>query len=136
MVDCHSRPSGRVCDGCADTAELQGANSNPVSGLPCGAEWQGHGGDCPDWLWKDTGCKDVWPSLFILQNFKKYSLQSREYRNEAAVIYLFIFFLQYLLPAIVHINHQPYLERGDGPIVSANFLHVSISDITLNISLI
>lgn len=25
---------------------------------------------------------------------------------------------QYLLPAIVHINHQPYLERGDGPIVS------------------
>lgn len=26
--------------------------------------------------------------------------------------------LQYLLPAIVHINHQPYLERGDGPIVS------------------
>ncbi|XP_061555641.1 probable ATP-dependent RNA helicase DDX17 isoform X3 [Phycodurus eques] len=22
----------------------------------------------------------------------------------------------YLLPAIVHINHQPYLERGDGPI--------------------
>lgn len=28
--------------------------------------------------------------------------------------------LQYLLPAIVHINHQPYLERGDGPIVSEN----------------
>lgn len=26
-------------------------------------------------------------------------------------------FFQYLLPAIVHINHQPYLERGDGPIV-------------------
>ncbi|XP_030277717.1 probable ATP-dependent RNA helicase DDX17 isoform X2 [Sparus aurata] len=24
--------------------------------------------------------------------------------------------LAYLLPAIVHINHQPYLERGDGPI--------------------
>ena len=23
----------------------------------------------------------------------------------------------YLLPGIVHINHQPYLERGDGPIV-------------------
>ena len=22
-----------------------------------------------------------------------------------------------MLPAIVHINHQPYLERGDGPIV-------------------
>ena len=21
-----------------------------------------------------------------------------------------------MLPAIVHINHQPYLERGDGPI--------------------
>lgn len=28
---------------------------------------------------------------------------------------------QYLLPAIVHINHQPYLERGDGPIVSNPF---------------
>uniref|UniRef100_A0A674MH13 RNA helicase n=1 Tax=Takifugu rubripes TaxID=31033 RepID=A0A674MH13_TAKRU len=25
--------------------------------------------------------------------------------------------LAYLLPAIVHINHQPYPERGDGPIV-------------------
>ncbi|XP_050725306.1 probable ATP-dependent RNA helicase DDX5 isoform X2 [Eriocheir sinensis] len=24
--------------------------------------------------------------------------------------------LGYILPAIVHINHQPYLERGDGPI--------------------
>uniref|UniRef100_A0A8C7ZQT2 RNA helicase n=1 Tax=Oryzias sinensis TaxID=183150 RepID=A0A8C7ZQT2_9TELE len=24
--------------------------------------------------------------------------------------------LAYLLPAVVHINHQPYLERGDGPI--------------------
>uniref|UniRef100_A0A671FDD0 RNA helicase n=1 Tax=Rhinolophus ferrumequinum TaxID=59479 RepID=A0A671FDD0_RHIFE len=24
--------------------------------------------------------------------------------------------LSYLLPAIVHINHQPFLERGDGPI--------------------
>ncbi|XP_029944765.1 probable ATP-dependent RNA helicase DDX17 isoform X2 [Salarias fasciatus] len=24
--------------------------------------------------------------------------------------------LSYLLPGIVHINHQPYLERGDGPI--------------------
>lgn len=29
-----------------------------------------------------------------------------------------MFALQYLLPAIVHINHQPFLERGDGPIVS------------------
>lgn len=25
--------------------------------------------------------------------------------------------LGYMLPAIVHINHQPYLNRGDGPIV-------------------
>ena len=25
--------------------------------------------------------------------------------------------LAYLPPAIIHINHQPYLERGDGPIV-------------------
>ena len=24
--------------------------------------------------------------------------------------------LAYLLPSIIHINHQPYLERGDGPI--------------------
>lgn len=28
--------------------------------------------------------------------------------------------LQYLLPAIVHINHQPFLEHGDGPIVSVS----------------
>ena len=27
-----------------------------------------------------------------------------------------IFPFQYTLPAIVHINHQPYLEPGDGPI--------------------
>merc|ERR1712110_701369 len=25
--------------------------------------------------------------------------------------------LGYLLPGIIHVNHQPYLERGDGPIV-------------------
>ena len=25
--------------------------------------------------------------------------------------------LGYLLPSIIHVNHQPYLERGDGPIV-------------------
>eukprot|EP00117_Sycon_ciliatum_P042333 scpid63657/ scgid30812/ Probable ATP-dependent RNA helicase DDX17; DEAD box protein 17 len=25
--------------------------------------------------------------------------------------------LSYILPAIVHINHQPFLERGDGPII-------------------
>uniref|UniRef100_A0A9J7WV36 RNA helicase n=1 Tax=Cyprinus carpio carpio TaxID=630221 RepID=A0A9J7WV36_CYPCA len=30
--------------------------------------------------------------------------------------YSFRYPQQYLLPAIVHINHQPYLERGDGPI--------------------
>ena len=34
--------------------------------------------------------------------------------------------LQYLLPAIVHINHQPYLERGDGPIVSTYAKHVTL----------
>ena len=28
----------------------------------------------------------------------------------------YLSFLQYTLPAIVHINHQPYLEPGDGPI--------------------
>ena len=26
-------------------------------------------------------------------------------------------YFQFILPSIVHINHQPYLERGDGPIV-------------------
>ena len=26
--------------------------------------------------------------------------------------------LQYILPALVHIHHQPKLQRGDGPIVS------------------
>lgn len=31
---------------------------------------------------------------------------------------IFLYSKQYLLPAIVHINHQPFLERGDGPIVS------------------
>ena len=28
------------------------------------------------------------------------------------------FYLKFILPAIVHINHQDYLQRGDGPIVS------------------
>lgn len=56
-VDCLA-PSARICDGCADAAELQGANCDPVSGFPCCSEWQGHGGDCTDWLWKDTRCKD------------------------------------------------------------------------------
>jgi ATP-dependent RNA helicase DDX5/DBP2 len=28
--------------------------------------------------------------------------------------------LAYLLPAVVHINAQPYLSPGDGPIVSLN----------------
>lgn len=45
---------------------------------------------------------------------------------------MFFCSLQYLLPAIVHINHQPYLERGDGPIVSAN----SIFDILLDRSVL
>lgn len=36
------------------------------------------------------------------------------------------FDLQYLLPAIVHINHQPFLERGDGPIVSNDMLSVCV----------
>jgi len=29
---------------------------------------------------------------------------------------IFLLSLQFILPAIVHINHQAYLERGDGPI--------------------
>uniref|UniRef100_A0A3Q4GKS1 RNA helicase n=1 Tax=Neolamprologus brichardi TaxID=32507 RepID=A0A3Q4GKS1_NEOBR len=32
--------------------------------------------------------------------------------------------LAYLLPAIVHIQHQPFLEHGDGPIVSKKYIHV------------
>lgn len=41
-----------------------------------------------------------------------------QYRNKG-IAFIFVFCsLQYLLPAIVHINHQSYLERGDGPIVS------------------
>lgn len=27
--------------------------------------------------------------------------------------------LSFILPGIVHINNQPFLERGDGPIVSS-----------------
>lgn len=38
-------------------------------------------------------------------------------------------FLQYLLPAIVHINHQPYPERGDGPIVSQNLRYTAVSNV-------
>lgn len=38
-------------------------------------------------------------------------------------------FLQYLLPAIVHINHQPYPERGDGPIVSQNVRYAAVSNV-------
>ena len=33
--------------------------------------------------------------------------------------------MQYLLPSIVHINHQPFLERGDGPIVSNNNANIN-----------
>lgn len=32
--------------------------------------------------------------------------------------FVLLFVLQFILPAIIHINAQPYLERGDGPIVS------------------
>ena len=35
------------------------------------------------------------------------------------LLYDLSFFFQFILPAIVHINHQPALERGDGPIVSS-----------------
>ncbi len=43
-----------------------------------------------------------------------------------AHVYSFQYLQQYLLPAIVHINHQPYLERGDGPIVSCHTTFTSI----------
>lgn len=32
---------------------------------------------------------------------------------------------QYLLPGIVHLMHQPKLQRGDGPIVSHTSLHLA-----------
>lgn len=57
LVVCLSPPFGRVCNGCADAAELQRADSDPGSGLPRGPEWQGHGWDCPNRLGQDTGCK-------------------------------------------------------------------------------
>ena len=34
----------------------------------------------------------------------------------------FIHLFQYLLPAIVHIENQPKLQRQDGPIVSTKYL--------------
>uniref|UniRef100_A0A6Q2XGM1 RNA helicase n=1 Tax=Esox lucius TaxID=8010 RepID=A0A6Q2XGM1_ESOLU len=34
--------------------------------------------------------------------------------------------LSYLLPAIVHINHQPFLERGDGPIAFLSVVRQSV----------
>jgi hypothetical protein len=33
----------------------------------------------------------------------------------------FVHFLQYILPAVIHIRNQPPLQRGDGPIVSGAF---------------
>lgn len=49
----------------------------------------------------------VWPSLVWGGHLQ-----------EKIVMRFFFSSKQYLLPAIVHINHQPFLERGDGPIVS------------------
>ena len=49
----------------------------------------------------------VWPGLVQAEHCWE------EICNET-----FLISKQYLLPAIVHINHQPFLERGDGPIVS------------------
>lgn len=37
--------------------------------------------------------------------------------------------LAYIMPAVVHINHQPRLERGDGPIcLVGKILHNSFSE--------
>ena len=41
--------------------------------------------------------------------------------------------LAYFLPAIIHINHQPYLERGDGPIGKKHALK-KYDQFTLNTS--
>lgn len=46
------------------------------------------------------------------------SVRQAECFWEETIMWLFFSSEQYLLPAIVHINHQPFLERGDGPIVS------------------
>ncbi|XP_053708899.1 probable ATP-dependent RNA helicase DDX17 isoform X2 [Synchiropus splendidus] len=48
--------------------------------------------------------------IFVEQLMNELSVTLQDPHRQAPVC------PQYLLPAIVHINHQPHLERGDGPI--------------------
>lgn len=61
-------------------------------------EWFKYGWYCTNWIGKDISCELVFLSW------------------EFYIVLLISLFIQYVLPAIVHINHQPYLEPGDGPI--------------------
>lgn len=98
----------RICNGCTDAAKLQGTNSHSGSRFPSGTQWERHGGHCSDGFWEDFIGEMCLP---LQMNFTGERCERR--LNQSSIF----FFFQYLLPAIVHINHQPYLERGDGPIV-------------------
>ena len=79
---------------------------------------------------------ELWASLFV-DNVQKLDFKSSKLivvskglRSSCCIFSLFDHVelkcavnccAQFLLPAIVHINHQPYLQRGDGPIVSLHF---------------
>lgn len=121
-------PIPSICDGCDQQTELHRANPYSGSGLaPC-AQWQGHGWHCADWIWQDSFCKLL--LYLMIHLFLHVDLRaSLAYKG----VYL-LDALQYLLPAIVHINHQAFLERGDGPIVSI-FTLPSWVDLFLNLYL-
>lgn len=128
--------SHSLCDGCDQQTELVWTNTHPSTGLASCTEWQGYGRHCTDWLWENACCKNhVLPLtlstlIVLVMPFNTSNLESMgqwstwllcdrchtcwSHKSKAIIS----FDLQYLLPAIVHINHQPFLERGDGPIVS------------------
>ena len=121
-----------LCDGGDHQTEFHRSDTYPGAGMACGAEWQRHGRHCTDWLWQDPFRK--WND-FCLDIFSFLHARHVVLNRRVCVLWpvyplscvLKLFSLQYLLPAIVHINHQPFLERGDGPIVSCNRIFVSIS---------
>lgn len=88
--------------------------------MACCLEWVGYGWSCTDWIRENAVCK--FQVVWCIAGFQqwKYSLvYSRlEQSWKETLIDTLFSSKQYLLPAIVHINHQPFLERGDGPIVS------------------
>lgn len=102
----------RIRHGCSDAAELQGAHGHPGTRLPSGPQRQRHGGHRSDRLWENLiGETHVFSAACAPQEAMPEIKHSRATFSP-------LLCPQYLLPAIVHINHQPYLERGDGPIVS------------------